>query len=568
MKVARLHDSLEHVTPLALGNGTRLVQPGTILMVVRGMSLAHSFPVAIADKPVAFNQDLKAFVPNPDVDGEYVLRWLQANQSALLLLATEASHGTKRVPTGDLLATQISLPRLPEQHEIAKVLADADESLGALEALLTKKRATRQSVMQQVFTGNTRLPGFRGEWQKVHLGDLGVFSKGKGIKRDDVSQEGYPCIRYGEIYTSYENYVSEPLTRIPLTVTESALPIQFGDILFAGSGETAEEIGRCVAYLGESQAYAGGDIVVLTPADQDSLYLGYLLNHSTVMMQKTRMAQGDAVVHISAANLARVQISLPPIEEQVAIAGVISDMDGEIAALERRRDKTRGIKQGMLQQLLTGRIRLSKHGRISEREEVTGAVARKHNWQFNEAVVISVLALEFGTERYPLGRMRYTKLLYLLHRHAAGHAEGYLKKAAGPYNPRNRDGGPERIALEKGYIRRHKKEEFQGFVADSHVGEAEQYFDKWYGKEALQWLDQFRYKKNDDLELLTTVDMAAEELRAAGKEISAENVKNVMLGNQEWKAKIDRRNFADANLLRAIEYSRTLFPVSGDRDTA
>ena len=131
-------------------------------------------------------------------------------------------------------------------------------------------------------------------------------------------------------------------------------------------------------------------------------------------------------------------------------------MDSEIAALERRRDKTREIKRGMLQQLLTGRIRLAKSREIAEREEATGAVARKHNWQFNEAVVISVLARNFGTEQYPLGRKRYTKLSYFLHRHKERRTEGYLKKAAGPYNPRIRYGGPERIALEQGYIRQHK----------------------------------------------------------------------------------------------------------------
>ena len=91
---------------------------------------------------------------------------------------------------------------------------------------------------------------------------------------------------------------------------------------------------------------------------QNSLYLGYLLNHSTVATQKARMAQGDAVVHISAANLAQVQISLPPIGEQTAIADVLADMDAEIVVLERRCDKTRVVKQGMMEQLLTGRVRL------------------------------------------------------------------------------------------------------------------------------------------------------------------------------------------------------------------
>ena len=98
--------------------------------------------------------------------------------------------------------------------------------------------------------------------------------------------------------------------------------------------------------------------MVLTPVRQNSLYLGYLLNHSTVAVQKARMAQGDAVVHISAANLAQVQISLPSIEEQRAIADVLADMDAELAALEKRFDKTLAIKQGMMEQLLTGRVRL------------------------------------------------------------------------------------------------------------------------------------------------------------------------------------------------------------------
>ncbi len=98
----------------------------------------------------------------------------------------------------------------------------------------------------------------------------------------------------------------------------------------------------------------------MTPVGQDSIYLGHLMNYRAVAIQKARMGQGDAVVHISASNLAQVQISLPPVEEQTAIAAVLLDMNIEIAALERHRDKTRAIKQGMMQQLLTGRVRLVK----------------------------------------------------------------------------------------------------------------------------------------------------------------------------------------------------------------
>ena len=163
----------------------------------------------------------------------------------------------------------------------------------------------------------------------------------------------------------------------PRSVALTALPIQTGALLFAGSGETAEEIGCCAAYLGKEQAYAGGDIVVLTPVEQDSIYLGHLMNHPTVVAQKARMAQGNAVVHISASNLAQVKVELPSTTEQTAIAAVLSDMDNEITALEERRDKTRAIKQGMIQALLTGRVRLVKPEQASEQEARTVASYRE-----------------------------------------------------------------------------------------------------------------------------------------------------------------------------------------------
>ena len=249
-------------------------------------------------------------------------------------------------------------PHVSEQRAIAEVLSDVDGLINALDALIAKKRAIKQATMQQLLTGKTRLPGFSGEWKTKRLGDLGSFVKGRGIKRDDLSYEGLPCIRYGELYTRYKDYILKVESRIPPSVAATSLPIETGDLLFAGSGETAEEIGRCAAYLGKEKAYAGGDVIVLRPSGQNPVYLGHLMNHPIVSQQKARMGQGDAVVHIYINNLAQVQIELPPIEEQHAIATVLSDMDAEITALEQRRDKTIAIKQGMMQQLLTGKVRL------------------------------------------------------------------------------------------------------------------------------------------------------------------------------------------------------------------
>ena len=276
-------------------------------------------------------------------------------------ITSNATYTTRALTNGrSLSAVWIAVPPKPEQRAIAEALSDVDGLLAALETLIAKKRAIKQAAMQQLLTGKSRLPGFNGAWETKRLEDLGSFSKGRGIKREDVSDTGLPCIRYGELYTRYKDYILNPVSRIPPAVALEALPIRKGDLLFAGSGETAEEIGICAAYLGEEPAYAGGDVITLTPSGQNSIYLGHLMNYPTVATQKARMGQGDAVVHISAGNLAQVKIELPPLTEQTAIANVLSDMDAEIAALERRRDKTRTVKQGMMQQLLTGQVRLVK----------------------------------------------------------------------------------------------------------------------------------------------------------------------------------------------------------------
>ena len=228
----------------------------------------------------------------------------------------------------------------------------------ALDQLIAKKRDLKQAAMQQLLTGQTRLPGFHGEWEVKRLGEVGTFAKGSGVKKDESQCGTLPCIRYGEIYTRHHDYIKEFYSFISPQVAATARLLKQGDLLFAGSGETKEEIGKCVAFLDDFEAYAGGDIVILRPLGVDSMYLGFCLNTPSINKQKASRGQGDAVVHISSSALADIELNLPPLPEQTAIAEVLSDMDAELAALEQRRDKTRALKQGMMQELLTGRTRL------------------------------------------------------------------------------------------------------------------------------------------------------------------------------------------------------------------
>jgi type I restriction enzyme S subunit len=212
--------------------------------------------------------------------------------------------------------------------------------------------------MQELLTGKRRLPGFEGEWEVRRLDELGEFVKGSGVKKDEATSGDLPCVRYGEIYTHHENYISEFKSHISTTVASRATAMRQGDILFAGSGETKEEIGKSVALVHPVKAYAGGDIVILRQNAVDALFLGYRLNAIDVSQQKAGLGQGDAVVHISTHSLSKISVSLPGRAEQEAIAGILYEMDIELKRLQLRLAKTQMLKQGMMQQLLTGKIRL------------------------------------------------------------------------------------------------------------------------------------------------------------------------------------------------------------------
>ena len=197
------------------------------------------------------------------------------------------------------------------------------------------------------------------EWVATKLGSLGVFLKGSGVRKDDTQSGDIPCIRYGEIYTKHSDYIKAFYSWISPAVASTARRLKVGDVLFAGSGETKEEIGKCVAFVDDVVAYAGGDIVILRPEKVCALFLGYYLNTAPINRQKASRGQGDAVAHIGSTALADIDLTLPPtIAEQTAIAAILSDMDEEIAVLEAKLTKTRQVKQGMMHELLTGRIRL------------------------------------------------------------------------------------------------------------------------------------------------------------------------------------------------------------------
>ncbi|MDD4538475.1 MAG: restriction endonuclease subunit S [Lentisphaeria bacterium] len=196
------------------------------------------------------------------------------------------------------------------------------------------------------------------DWEVKTLGELGTFSKGQGIRKNEAISGNLACIRYGEIYTHHNDVIRTYNSFISPIIARQSKRLSKGDILFAGSGETKEEIGKAVAFVGDDEVYAGGDIVILSQKSECPEYLGYLLNTPIASRQKASVGQGDAVVHISASALRAVAIPLPPLSEQRAIAAALSDVDELLAGLDRLIAKKRDLKQAAMQQLLTGQTRL------------------------------------------------------------------------------------------------------------------------------------------------------------------------------------------------------------------
>ncbi|WP_153117550.1 restriction endonuclease subunit S [Rhodocyclus tenuis] len=313
----------------------------------------------ILGQPSCIDNNMAAYVLNSSrADVRYVHSLLLTKKLGALV-ATTALPALNGRQLGEMV---LALPPLPEQRAIAQVLSDVDALLATLDQMIAKKRDLKQAAKQQLLTGETRLPGFRGDWEVAQLGNIGHFLKGRGVKKDEAQSGMLPCIRYGEIYTHHNDYIKSFNSWVSPQVATMATRLKQGDLLFAGSGETKGEIGKCVAFIDDYEAYAGGDTVILRATGVNPMFMGYYCNTVPIAAQKTSKGQGDAVVHISAAALSSIVLALPSLPEQNAIAAVLSNMDAELLVLEARRDKIRNIKQGMMQELLTGKTRLVQGG--------------------------------------------------------------------------------------------------------------------------------------------------------------------------------------------------------------
>ena len=261
------------------------------------------------------------------------------------------AHGFKasfvHVKKSDLVKVDLPVPPLPEQRAIAEALSDVDALLGGLDRLIAKKRDLKQAAMQQLLTGQTRLPGFHGEWPVKRLGELASLAKGTQLHSSETDEEGrFPHLNGGITPSGYTHKSNT-----------------------AGNSIAISEGGNScgfVQFMRESY-WCGGHCYSVMPDGIDNRFLYHALKGQQSAIMALRVGSGLPNVQKTGLLAFKVRCPADPLE-QAAIAAVLSDMDAELAALEQRRAKTRALKQGMMQELLTGRIRLVAGGAAKHAE--------------------------------------------------------------------------------------------------------------------------------------------------------------------------------------------------------
>ena len=345
---------------------SRTLQDETLVIVNSGArTLGVSKVLAIK---CCANDGIAALVNQRHGEKRFLCYFLNS-QIQRLREVIAAGNDQLNLNTGRIALIAVPYPKEYEQQAIASALTDVDALLKALELLIAKKRDLKQGAMQQLLTGQTRLSGFSGEWQVKTLGDLFDFSGGHSASRDQLSAKGHCYLHYGDIHGASKTFVDTradyqdiPKLDIPLKRVSPKSLLRDGDVVFVDASEDDEGTSKHVVVVNKDNIpFISGLHTIVAKSKTEELvyeYRRYCFQTAAIRQQFLFYAVGTKVSGISKTNIPKLTLPVPSIPEQTAIAAVLTDMDAELAALELRLSKTRAVKQGMMQELLSGKTRL------------------------------------------------------------------------------------------------------------------------------------------------------------------------------------------------------------------
>ena len=283
-------------------------------------------------------------------------------RDAVRATATGTSNSMKNISKERMLDIEIPRPPINEQENIADALSEVDELINLVEKQIDKKKAIKQGAMQELLTGKRRLPGFSGEWRYFNLmknSKVKARIGWQGLKKSEYLDSGYALLVTGTDFDDGRvlwdgcHYVTRSRYE-----QDRNIQLQNNDILITKDGS----LGKAALVQGLTKpATLNSGIFVIRPLQDayDPVFVYQILSSFVFKNFLDRLSAGSTIIHLYQKDVGKFEFLLPPtIAEQKAIAEALSEMDSDIAALENKLTKYRQVKQGMMQQLLTGKIRL------------------------------------------------------------------------------------------------------------------------------------------------------------------------------------------------------------------
>jgi type I restriction enzyme S subunit len=366
-------DSKEKVSDLGVKH-QNIIQKGSVLLCCIGT--IGKFGVAGVD--LLTNQQINSITFKDKLTNEYGKYLVFSFEDELNSLAN--GNVVRILNTTSLGNIKTPIPSQEEQTQIANYL---DHKTNQIDNLISKKQQfitllqeERIAVINQAVTkgldpkvkmkdsGIEWLGEIPEHWGVTRLANFGEFLKGRGITKADLTEEGISVVLYGDIYTKYNIKTEKLVRKTSIENAKNAIQIFNGDLLFTASGETKEDIGKCIVFTGNEESVASGDVVIFRQNSNDSLFLGYVFNSYNVVNQKARLSKGEIVVHIYSSQLRNIHFALPSLEEQIEIRKhidlKIEEILDIISKAQQEIELLKEYKTALISEVVTGKVDVRK----------------------------------------------------------------------------------------------------------------------------------------------------------------------------------------------------------------
>ena len=340
-------------------SAAKLLPPGTLLMALYGQGKTRG-KVGVLGFEAATNQACAAISLKHGVSREFIFHFLASEYDAIRRLSNTGNQDN--LNSSLIRSIAVPLPCEAEQRAIAAALSDVDALLGGLDRLIAKKRDLKQAAMQQLLTGQTRLPGFRGRWEMLNMAQKSLLKARigwQGLTTAEYLPTGtYYLVTGTDFLAGRVSWTTCPFVAAERYEQDRNIQLGSGDVLVTKDGT----IGK-VAFVDQlpGPATLNSGVFVIRPKGDayEPKFLYYILSSEVFESFLRKLAAGSTISHLYQKDFVAFQFLAPPsLDEQRAVAEALGDMEAQVAALEARRDKTRALKQAMMQELLTGKTRL------------------------------------------------------------------------------------------------------------------------------------------------------------------------------------------------------------------